>query len=295
MPSIFLSHTSIDKPFVEKLAMDLRRMGVNAWYDKWDIKVGESITWRIEEGIRESEYLGIILSPEALNSEWVKSEIGAGWVKQILTKKIMLLPIYYRDCDVPYFLLDRKYANFSVDYQSGLEELANVLRIENTNVISIENWRKFTRNKLVDWKKFREKEFESLVTTLVNRAKEYNWSSWVGGKRSPFSITCSAFIDRDKKQSVSIRLDGKSYAYLANLKDEVNPNNIKISHFTIYVGNTINECEEFVWRKMEDFKNQYGKPTGKANHFTAKLLGSQGRIDLAKKIIKDLNWYKGDN
>jgi len=34
MPSIFLSHTSVDKPFVEKLAYDLRRIGVNVWFDK---------------------------------------------------------------------------------------------------------------------------------------------------------------------------------------------------------------------------------------------------------------------
>lgn len=43
MPTIFLSHTSIDKPFVEKLARDLMRLGINVWYDKYEIKVGESI------------------------------------------------------------------------------------------------------------------------------------------------------------------------------------------------------------------------------------------------------------
>lgn len=29
MPTIFLSHTSIDKPFVEKLAKDLENIGIN--------------------------------------------------------------------------------------------------------------------------------------------------------------------------------------------------------------------------------------------------------------------------
>lgn len=42
MPTIFLSHTSIDKPFVEKLARDLQRLGISVWYDKYEIKVGES-------------------------------------------------------------------------------------------------------------------------------------------------------------------------------------------------------------------------------------------------------------
>lgn len=72
MPSVFLSHTSIDKPFVEKIARDLNRLGIDAWVDKYEIKVGESIFWRVEEGLRESEYFAIVLSPEALASEWVR-------------------------------------------------------------------------------------------------------------------------------------------------------------------------------------------------------------------------------
>jgi hypothetical protein len=40
MTSIFLSHASIDKPFVEKLAHDLKRLGINVWFDKWELKIG---------------------------------------------------------------------------------------------------------------------------------------------------------------------------------------------------------------------------------------------------------------
>lgn len=39
MPSLFLSHSSADKTFVEKLAKDLEGVGVNVWFDKWEIKV----------------------------------------------------------------------------------------------------------------------------------------------------------------------------------------------------------------------------------------------------------------
>lgn len=55
MPTLFLSHTSIDKPFVEKLACDLDRLGIDSWYDKYEIKVGESIFWKVEEELRIHE------------------------------------------------------------------------------------------------------------------------------------------------------------------------------------------------------------------------------------------------
>lgn len=294
MPSVFLSHSSVDKPFVKKLAKDLNQMGVNAWFDKWEIKVGESITWKIEEGIRENEYLGIVLSPEALQSEWVKSEISAGWVKQMQAKKRLVLPIYYRQCSIPYFLADRKYADFRQDYQNGLEELAAVLNISNIDTISIDNWRKFAKKKNNnEWKKFRENEYSNLVTTLVNRAKEYNWSAWGGASKNKFSITLSAFVNLKCKISISIRLDGKSNAYKATFYDSHNPNNIPIPSFNIYVGNTVNECEEFVWRRMEDFKRKYGNPIEEATYFTQKFLGEKEKYKFALDIVKSLDWYKG--
>ena len=51
MPSLFLSHSSVDKPFVEKLARGLERVGVEVWFDKWAIEVGESLSWQSEEGL----------------------------------------------------------------------------------------------------------------------------------------------------------------------------------------------------------------------------------------------------
>lgn len=89
MPSLFLCHASVDKPFVEKLANDLKGAGVNVWFDQWNIRVGESITWKIDEGIRENEYLSIVMSPESVNSEWVKTELGAAC--QCRTKRSVFL------------------------------------------------------------------------------------------------------------------------------------------------------------------------------------------------------------
>jgi len=294
VPSVFLSHTSVDKPFVEKLGKDLKKLGVNVWFDKWEIKVGDSITWKIEDGIRENEYLAIVLSPEALNSSWVKSEISAAWVKQMNTKKIVLLPILYRDCNIPLLLADRKYADFRKEYSLGLAELASVLGIKEIETIDIENWRRFVKSKNVDWKIYRKQEFERLVTVLVDRAIEYNWSSWVGGTKNLFSITFSAYIDRERKKNITIKLSGKTYAYLASFEDVINPNNLRSSCFSHYIGNSINECEEFLWRQMEDFKNQWGIPTGKSVHFTERFSRAGEVTEAALELVKKFNWYKGN-
>jgi hypothetical protein len=292
MPSIFLSHSRIDKPFVEKLEKDLKRYGVNVWYDNWEIKVGDSITRKIEEGIHENEFFGIVLSPEALNSEGVKTELSSAWTRQINSRKIIILPILYRDCNIPTLLADRKYADFRKEYQSGFEELAAVLGIHKTEIITEDNCRRYIKIKSSNWKKFREIEFKKLVTILVDRAVEYNWSTWVGGKRNPHSITLSG-----NNQSISLKLNGKSYAYMASLKSDWNPNHLKSEDFNIYVGNSINECEEFVWRKMEDFKNKFGNPTIRVHHYVSHFLSIDEKTELAKTITETLkertSWYTG--
>lgn len=81
---------------------------------------------------------------------------------------------------------------------------------------------------------------------------------------------------------------------MAHLGSEVNVNDLKSADFLIYVGNTINECEEFIWRNMEDFKKKFGNPEEKAHHFIDKILGPSKRDDFARQIVKDLRWYKGD-
>lgn len=306
MSSIFLSHTSSDKPFVEKLAKDLKRIGIEVWYDKWQIGLGESITWKIESGIRENEYLGIILSPEALQSEWVKSELSAAWVKQMRSRKVFILPIFYRECEIPILLADKKYADFRSSYDDGFQTLASFFGIKDTETLSIENWRKFTNRRDVDWKKYKVVEFEILVTTLVDRAIEYNWSSYVGSTANPFSIQLHASISETHdtfdnqivhkyiSKYVTFKLKSHANSYWTTSKEDYNPNHFKAGDFDIYVGNSINACDEYLWRIMEDFKTQYGIPKEKSIHSTNKSSKSNDWTEASREFIKKLHWYKGN-
>lgn len=230
-----------------------------------------------------------------MDSEWVKSEISAAWVKQMKTKKIIVLPILYRKCKIPYFLQDRKYANFIQDYDKGLRELLSVFGIKETETINLVNWRKFAGKKNIDWKKYRKKEFEKLVTVLTDRALEYNWSSWVGRSKNPYSITFYATKSRDENKYISIKLDRKTNAYLASYMEQINPNKLQKGDYTIYVGNTVNECEEFIWRHMEDFKHEFGNPQNKASHFNERYLKDEQKIELINMLINELRWYKGED
>jgi hypothetical protein len=51
---VFLSHSSKDKAVVRPLAERLRKDGLKVWFDEWQIKPGDSIPAKIEEGLEHS-------------------------------------------------------------------------------------------------------------------------------------------------------------------------------------------------------------------------------------------------
>jgi hypothetical protein len=111
--SIFLSHNRDDKEFVRRLADDLRRAGVTVWVDEAEIRIGDSIIGKIEEGILGSNYLGVVLSPNSVASQWVKEELRTALHLQVAMKGKIVLPLLYQRCEIPPFLADKLYADFT--------------------------------------------------------------------------------------------------------------------------------------------------------------------------------------
>ena len=123
MPSAFISYSSGDREFVERLVNDLKNSGKQVWWDSWEIKVGDSITKKINEGINRNDYLVLILSPNSLRSSWVQKELSAGLMRELQTRNVVVLPVLIADCDIPTLIADKRYADFRISYERGLADL----------------------------------------------------------------------------------------------------------------------------------------------------------------------------
>ena len=75
---IFISYAHADSEFSEKLAHDLGERGQDVWLDKKDIKVGDSISSEIENGLLESDFIVLILSSTSINRPWGSTRIQGG-------------------------------------------------------------------------------------------------------------------------------------------------------------------------------------------------------------------------
>src|SRR2546423_8507158 len=109
MVSVFLSHSSHDKPFVRELADFLEASGeIKVWLDEREIGYGENIVGRIGEGL-DADVVLLILSPDSVASKWVKEEWTDAYWEQTDKQRTKLAGVLYRDCQIPRLLRNKKY------------------------------------------------------------------------------------------------------------------------------------------------------------------------------------------
>jgi len=124
---VFICHASEDRPFVDRLCCLLNEANVPVWYDRREIRVGDSIVQRISDGLGEASHLAIVLSRASTGKPWVMKEISAGLMRQLSDASIRVLPIVIDTCTIPHILADIRYANCRVDLTVGVGELLEAI------------------------------------------------------------------------------------------------------------------------------------------------------------------------
>ena len=125
--AVVISYSHEDKDFVDRIAVALVKARAQVWLDRWELNVGDSLTQRIQAAIQDADALLVVLSPAAVVSEWCKRELSAGLVRELEERRVVVLPLLYKNCDMPLFLRDKLYADFSTDFDSGLEAVLRAL------------------------------------------------------------------------------------------------------------------------------------------------------------------------
>lgn len=127
MITVFLSHSSRDKDLARRIAIDLKGHSIRVWFDEWEIHVGHSISQMIERGLEKADFVAVLLSKHSVDSGWVDKEWRVKIGEEATKQKVIILPLKKENCHIPILLRDKKYADFSEDYQSGCNELLKAI------------------------------------------------------------------------------------------------------------------------------------------------------------------------
>ena len=94
---VFLSHSSRDKAVVRDLAERLREDGLRVWLDAWEIRPGDNIPHRIEEGLEHSRVLVLCMSAHAFGSDWAQLESQTFRFRDPLNRERRFIPLRLDD------------------------------------------------------------------------------------------------------------------------------------------------------------------------------------------------------
>ena len=99
LKDIFISHASEDKVSVARpLYRLLTLKGYSVWFDEFELKLGDSLRAKIDEGLSSCRFGVVVISPSFLNKQWPKRELDGLFSKEEVLGKV-ILPVWH---DVEY-------------------------------------------------------------------------------------------------------------------------------------------------------------------------------------------------
>lgn len=127
---VFLSHNAKDKPRVRRLAERLKQAGLRVWFDDWNVRSGDIIALKVDEGLEQSRVLLLCISPNALASGWVALERSTAIHRDPSNEDRRFIPLLLADSELPDTLRRYKYVDFREEAETAFAELLTACQPE---------------------------------------------------------------------------------------------------------------------------------------------------------------------
>jgi hypothetical protein len=122
--NVFLSYSSCDKGAARDLATRLADDGVRVWFDEWIIRHGDNIFAANEDGLQRSRAVLLLLSKDALVSNWATLERLTAFFRDPTNRNRRFIPVRLDDAEIPDTLRFIRYVYWrSTDKVAQYEQL----------------------------------------------------------------------------------------------------------------------------------------------------------------------------
>ena len=93
---VFISHATEEKDeIVRPLVNTLKGRGLCVWYDESELRIGDSLRRKIDEGLAKSRFGIVVFSHAFFQKEWPRYELNA-LVAQEMADKAVILPLWHK-------------------------------------------------------------------------------------------------------------------------------------------------------------------------------------------------------
>ncbi len=176
--SAFISYSRTNSAFAVRLAKDLKSAGYAVWLDQLDIATGTRWDDEIEIALEACTTFMIVLSPESMQSQNVKDEIGYA-----IDAGKDILPVRIKSGDIPLRLRRFQYVDFTTrPYEESLKEIKSLLTITGQLVSSTVEKQRAGATARAAAEKTRPLQSDPITQTRKPLAKQPEATASPGGK-----------------------------------------------------------------------------------------------------------------
>jgi hypothetical protein len=123
VPRVFISHATGDRLFIEQeLLPRLHEHDIETWYSVRDVPMAQEWERVIRSALKECDWFLVVLSPEAVLSEWVRAEVH--WAFE--SRQGRIVPLLLRPCNYDELHLRLptiQHTDFTGDRETGFARL----------------------------------------------------------------------------------------------------------------------------------------------------------------------------
>lgn len=94
---VYLSHTEIDQPLADEIRKALTDAGLEVWDAGRELLPGDNFAQKIADALKSSKAMVVLITPEAIASEWLKREVGYALGSPAYANRVF--PVLARDPD----------------------------------------------------------------------------------------------------------------------------------------------------------------------------------------------------
>lgn len=127
--NVFISHSSADKAFAQRLADALRARSIDVW-SATDIRPGDDFSQAITDAISKADAVIPVISRTSAESPAVAAEIALAVANRIEGSRKRIVPVLAdRSADAPFFLRDLQWVDLSdsLKFNENLEKVISGL------------------------------------------------------------------------------------------------------------------------------------------------------------------------
>jgi hypothetical protein len=125
---VFLSYNKANVAVARSVGAHLLLAGVKVWFDEWEIRAGDSIPGRLNEGLQGFDTFLVLWSTHACRSNWVRKELNTAIMQALQdeTSQTRIIPCRLDTTPLPPLIQDLRAVDFR-EQKEGIKALLSEL------------------------------------------------------------------------------------------------------------------------------------------------------------------------